>query len=188
MLMVEVAAEHDRREQRTNLFVMGAIYSREGSAPVRIRNLSATGALIEGSVIPPEMSDVMLTRGPLSVAAKVVWSRGNRAGLKFETHTSVAGWLPNARSNGPQQRVDEAIHQFRMSPADPTPCPQPADRRTTHADLKRANEMLLALAADLADDGDAIVRHASSLQALDHISQLLGKLMAERETPNNPNV
>ena len=62
-MIAEVAEEFDvRREPRTNMFVMATIYADTGSAPVKVRNLSSTGALIEGEVLPPLGATVRLRR------------------------------------------------------------------------------------------------------------------------------
>lgn len=87
-----------QREPRTNLFVMGAIYSDSGSAPVRVRNVSPHGALIEGIEIPPAGSQVRLCRGSLSVANAIKWCEARRAGLQFESAVLVADWLPGGRA------------------------------------------------------------------------------------------
>jgi hypothetical protein len=44
--------EEGRIAERSNVFVIATLYCAAGSAPVRIRNLSPSGALIEGSVLP----------------------------------------------------------------------------------------------------------------------------------------
>lgn len=175
--MSESAVNFDRREARTNMFVMATIYSDGGSAPVKIRNVSATGALIEGSDIPTT-ARVSLSRGRLSIVGEIVWRSDGRAGLAFDTSVCVADWLPNGRSLAPQQRVDEIIQQVRAGPNISSLASKPASIRGL--ELARAKKMLETLADRLSEDVDVIDRHASMLQALDVAAQLFGKLAAER--------
>ena len=51
------------RPIRTNMFLMATIYAGGGSAPVKVRNLSLAGALIEGGRIPDVASEITLRRG-----------------------------------------------------------------------------------------------------------------------------
>ena len=61
----ESATPEDRRDERTHLFVIGTLYFGRSSAPVRVRNLSATGALIEGTSLPHVGTEIILRRGDL---------------------------------------------------------------------------------------------------------------------------
>ena len=51
---------------------------------VRLRDLSATGALLEGENIPRPGTDIILKRGSLEVLATVMWVRDNHGGVAFE--------------------------------------------------------------------------------------------------------
>jgi hypothetical protein len=55
------------------------------SAEVRLRNLSAEGALIEGDRLPIEGSNVLFRRNELKVRGQVAWVKGRRAGIAFDT-------------------------------------------------------------------------------------------------------
>ena len=46
--------------------------------PVRIRNMSVSGALIEAATLPPAGAAVVLERGSLQVAGRISWSTGSR--------------------------------------------------------------------------------------------------------------
>src|SRR5688500_15452 len=90
--------EQRRVEARSNIFVVAALAWSSGTGPVRIRNMSRTGALIEGATIPPEGSPVRLSRGSLSVRGEIVWRRENRAGMRFGSAETVADWLPGNKT------------------------------------------------------------------------------------------
>jgi hypothetical protein len=55
------------------------------STPIRIRNISATGAMIDCSEMLTVGSEPLLELGDeLSVSAKVAWVFGDQAGLRFD--------------------------------------------------------------------------------------------------------
>lgn len=166
-----------RVDPRTNLFVVGTIYTQNGSAPVKIRNLSASGALVEGGVIPGPATKMRLSRGSLTIVGKVVWRNDTRAGLKFDSRVSVADWLPSAQSVGSQQQIDSIVEQIRAAPKETVFLPDPEPGEVTQNELINVKRLIEALAEDLADDSDVIIRHASKLQALDRAAQLLEKLI-----------
>lgn len=180
MSVIEGAARESRRQPRTNMFVMATLYSEAGSAPVKIRNLSPTGALVEGGVLPPPAARVSLSRGSLTIVGSVVWRTDARAGLKFEGTAAVADWLPNGTRSAPQQRVDEIVQQFKAAPDAQPISTDAALRPVTALELARAKKQIESLAEDLAEDLEVVVRHGSKLQSLDLAAQLLGKLAAER--------
>ena len=53
------------------------------SVPVKLRNLSAEGALVEGDKLPVEGSSIMIRKGDLSMPGRVAWVNGLQAGVKF---------------------------------------------------------------------------------------------------------
>ena len=172
-----------RREPRTNMLVMATLYAGTSSAPVKVRNMTPAGALIEGAIIPPPGTAVTLRRGSLAIAAEVMWCSEARAGLKFVANASVAAWLPRGRALSAQQRVDEVVEQVKAStaiPADSPPSNDSRDRSVTALELTRVRKLLETLGEDLANDDDVVVRHGAKLQSLDLAAQLLAKLASER--------
>jgi PilZ domain len=74
----------DRR--RAGRYAVGlgeAVVTGQGGTQVTIRDLSLTGALIEGAELPAA-GTVTLTHGTLHIAAAIAWSDGGRAGLQFD--------------------------------------------------------------------------------------------------------
>ena len=174
----EQPQSESRREARTNVFAMATIYTDAGSLPVKIRNLSSTGALAEGPTLPSEGARFSLCRGALQVLGEVVWCRDGRAGLHFEDAVTVVDWLPRGRANTPQQRIDEVVHQARSS-ASATPASAPLSvpiTSITVMDLLRLKQATESLAEALADDAGVVERHGSQLQVLDLVAQTLKRL------------
>jgi hypothetical protein len=170
-----------RTEPRTNLFVMASVIGDAGSAPVKLRNLSAHGALVEGAVLPEAGAMFRLCRGDLTIRGRVIWSAGGRAGLRFDGVANVSEWLPQGSTSG-QQRVDELMLHIKGSgaPALAASKRRPPATSVTSGELRRLKEMLEELANDLADDDMVVERHASKLQVLDVVAQALGKLAETR--------
>ncbi len=173
-----------RREPRTSLFVMATLYAESCCIPVKVRDLSAAGALVEGDDIPPIGTNVRLCRGSLTITAHVVWSHGGRAGIHFESSVSVADWLPGGQGRVRQDGVDEIVQRLKSSG---TPHALSLSHRTAipstmldAVELTRLRIAVESLAEDLAADADVVKRHMSKLQALDLAAQALAKLAAER--------
>src|SRR4051812_17651724 len=76
---------------------------------VRIRNVSETGALIEGADLPPLGAEVLLSRGETEIDAIVAWAVGSRRGVHFSHPVAVDTWRAGKPAVAPpasQQRVD----------------------------------------------------------------------------------
>lgn len=171
-----------RVEPRSNIFVVAALASDRGSAPVRIRNMSRSGALIEGGVIPPNASAVRLSRGSLSVSGEIVWRHESRAGMHFDSAVTVAAWLPGGKGAAGQQRVDEIVYSYKaevgaMRPAAAVePVAVLAPREDLGRELLDVRAALNAVAEELAGDDATMVRHPNALQAIDMAAQKLETL------------
>ena len=184
-MTADIGCEFDskaRREPRTNLFAMGTIYADGTSTPVRIRNLSATGAMVEGAVLPRAGARVRLCRGSLEVFAEIVWSKEGAAGLRFESAVTVADWLPRGRALAPQQRIDEIFHQARVgvSVGSPLAPAHSSGDKLGALDIMRVKKAIESLAVELASDPDVVERYASKLQLLDMAAETLRKIATQR--------
>ena len=84
------------------------------SCAVRVRNLSANGALLEGDNLPAEKRTVCLRRGSLATVGLIAWSRGRQCGIRFVEPIAVAEWVERAGPIG-QQRIDATVTEFRES-------------------------------------------------------------------------
>jgi hypothetical protein len=82
--MDESLRVQNRRERRSNVLMAAALELSGASLPVKLRNLSADGALVEGDNLPVEGTELVFKRQELSHAAKVVWVGGGRCGLSFK--------------------------------------------------------------------------------------------------------
>ncbi len=178
------AQPESRLSARTNLFVMAAIFAGLGSEPVKVRNLSANGALIEGAVLPEPGTRVRLCRADLNVGGEIVWCRDGRAGLRFESSVAVADWLPQGLASAGQQRVDRVVQELKNDGLNALPSSvahgENDSKDFSVEELNYLRAEIESLAEDLAGDAAVVDRHFSKLQTLDIVAQALGKLAAAR--------
>ena len=81
--LTEIFAGNRRGEPHYSVLLAGQAFSAVGSGPVTIRDLSLSGAQIEGSRLPPLGRLLILKKGALEAAARIAWRKGNRAGVRF---------------------------------------------------------------------------------------------------------
>ena len=184
-----VAARDVAREARTNMFITALLEWNGGSSPVTVRNLSASGALVEAGSLPPiplaEGSTVRLVRGGLAASGTAVWCDGRRCGIRLDGTVAVALWMAKP-GNVTQAEIDEAVRQFKAGGAVPLggaalasapTTEQVSARQTSLAERVRELEaLLLAVSDDLAADPATVARHAGELQKLDLLAQGLARL------------
>ncbi|MEO8454743.1 MAG: PilZ domain-containing protein [Sphingomicrobium sp.] len=104
----------NRSAGRSNVFLTATLDTGDGSIPVRIRNLSAKGALIDGPALPSAGASVRLLRGRLSAAGELAWEAAGQAGVTFGHEIKVDDWVQRSGHAG-QERVDGVISALRRS-------------------------------------------------------------------------
>lgn len=155
------------------MFVAATIAGAIGSGPVRIRNMSADGALVEGEILPCIGEPFRLLRGGLSAFGKVVWREDGRAGLRFDDNVDVVRWLAVPSSG--QELVDQTFRELKARAVDPPAplCPSTGGPPASGWQLASLAEALEALADDLAEDAKVVAELGERLQILDVASQVL---------------
>lgn len=99
-------ASHNRRSRRSTVLLAATLGTRTGEIPVKLRNLSAEGALVEGAKLPVEGSKVTFLRGDIAEKAQVVWVDGKQAGVAFEQQLEPEQVLRNVPSPRPRFRPE----------------------------------------------------------------------------------
>ncbi|QDP20181.1 PilZ domain-containing protein [Sphingomonas xanthus] len=113
----------NRKSRRSNVLMAASLELSGTSLPVKLRNLSAEGALVEGDKLPVEGSAIQFRKGDLSVAAKVAWCKTRHAGISFEhkldpdqvmRHVPVprARVKPNFRRPGLKSQLSEDERRY----------------------------------------------------------------------------
>ncbi|GMM93211.1 PilZ domain-containing protein [Qipengyuania sp. MTN3-11] len=177
----DTQAECRRQESRTNLFVAATIATPRLQANVRLRNISPSGALIEGSELPEVGEDLCLRRGSLSAVGTVMRRDEKYAGLHFDAPIDPAEWLPSNHHG--QQRVDRIVHEVRdlFPNAQPSAAFLASQQRSGPdcAELRDLADLLDTLADTLASDADVVARYLGKLHVLDMAAQKLRLLAQE---------
>lgn len=186
----------DKRSQpRSSMFVAAVMRSGMEQAPVKVRNMSPNGAMVDTPLAPARGTSVDLTRGPLIARGTVIWSSGNRVGLRFSSEISVKEWMAPTTAVH-QQRVDEMVALVKaggLPPGDPAFAGRAASREArTHEqlvdDLAATMRLLSDLEDDLASCDETLARHGMKLQNLDIAMQMLRAVSAELMPGSNERV
>lgn len=151
------------------MFVSAALYHDGGCSSATVRNLSESGALVEAPVLPSPGTLIRLSRGALSVAGTVVWRRGGKAGLRFDSAITVDQWLPTRLARG-QARVDEMVHQVRtgVAPkADGAAQSAASPALTAQQELEAIASSIERVAEALSTDPLVVAQHGWKLQQLE---------------------
>jgi hypothetical protein len=175
--MIQAVTNSGTAEQRgtprSSMFLACVLRFGGQQVPVKVRNMSPTGALIETTLLPPPGAIVGLVRGSLEVDATIAWADHRHCGLRFETLVSVAQWMGRREE---QNRIDRIVALgARMTTAEAPPPPAPT--RTPAADLEDVARLLKRLEEALAAEPATVARHGAELQHLDIAGQLLGALI-----------
>jgi hypothetical protein len=72
-----------RKDERKQVLMNAIVIDADGRQPVRVKNLTVSGVRISTARRLHVDSDVIFERGTMFVAARVVWSKPEEAGLEF---------------------------------------------------------------------------------------------------------
>lgn len=173
------------------MFLSAMLCSEQATAPVRIRNMSVSGALVEAAAVPLPADCISLVRGNLIVGGTVVWAAQGRCGIRFDAVVDVKQWLAPA-ANSEQLRVDDMVRLVRSGGKPTAPEAGVITKSVSRAgaveteivdDLRRASILLSALGDDLSEDMAVIARHGSRLQNIDIVLQTMEIVSLLLSTP-----
>lgn len=74
----------NRRQRRSQVLMTAQLDLSGTTRDVKLRNLSAEGALVEGDCLPVEGSELIFRKGEIKAPGRVAWVSNNRAGISFE--------------------------------------------------------------------------------------------------------
>jgi PilZ domain len=83
--MDQSSASQNRKTRRSNVLMSASLELSGTSLPVKLRNLSAEGALVQGDKLPVEGASILFRKGDLIMNGTVAWVKGKQAGVNF-TH------------------------------------------------------------------------------------------------------
>lgn len=93
--MDESIMTQNRRSRRSNVLLAATIEAFGNAIPVKLRNLSTEGALIEGKNLPLDGSRVVFKRNELAVDSHIIWVLGDQAGVAFDIPIATEDVLRN---------------------------------------------------------------------------------------------
>ena len=96
----------NRRARRSPVLLAASVEVAGVVAPVKLRNLSEEGALVEGENLPLEGTTTFFERNELRVKARVAWVHGLYAGLAFARPLQKEQVLRNIPNPRPKHRPD----------------------------------------------------------------------------------
>jgi hypothetical protein len=73
----------NRRSRRSQVLLTATIEHSGARQSVKLKNLSAEGALVESDKLPIEGTPVQFRRNELSADGRIVWVNGRYAGIAF---------------------------------------------------------------------------------------------------------
>lgn len=175
-----------RRYPRTNT-MLAAMLEFEGERhPVYVRNLSASGAQVDGRYLPLEGESVVLHRDDHKIPAVVAWTTRSRCGLSFGVQVKVEALIkrgkPSEASSAHQGRVDAIQRALRENRAVPSfeeteaLVGASAVGKKLVDEIGYAHRLVDGVNEALSNDAYILARYAVVLQQLDEAEQLLRKL------------
>jgi len=81
--MDESNMAQNRKSRRSPVYLAAAVEIAGVLQPVKLRNLSEEGALIEGERLPVEGTTTFFERNELRLKSTVIWVQGRYAGIAF---------------------------------------------------------------------------------------------------------
>ena len=96
----------NRQSRRSPVLLAATVEVAGVATPVKLRNLSEEGALVEGDHLPLEGSTTFFERNDLRVKSRVAWVHGNLAGLSFAKPLQREQVLRNVPSPRPKHQPE----------------------------------------------------------------------------------
>ena len=138
-----------RSQSRSNVFLSASLVFGAVPVPVRVRNMSRTGALLDGGSLPPVGTPIRLVRGELN---------------------AEGAWVKKVGHSG-QQCVDHAIAALRRNEA------LSPNLEAEAPSLRQISDDLQALCERLSASPTMLVEFGEELVKLDTLAQTLGQLV-----------
>jgi hypothetical protein len=167
------------------MFVAAVLRAGTEQVPVKVRNISSNGAMVDCPLALPPGTNVELVRGSLSAKGKVMWCSESRCGLRFVSDLLIKEWLsPLAKVE--QERVNAIVSLVKSGGAQNALAEAQKLRtfnRSSEAELLEGLsdviKLLQSLEEDLSSSPQTLSRHGPKLQNLDIAIQMTRAIMHE---------
>ncbi len=97
----------NRRSRRSPVLLSATVEIAGRPVPVKLRNLSEEGALIEGDELPLEGASTCFERNELKLKSRIVWVQGRYAGVAFDQALKPEQVLRNVPTPKPRAHLTE---------------------------------------------------------------------------------
>lgn len=104
--MDQSSISQNRRSRRSNVLLAASLEVCGTTLPVKLRNLSSDGALVQAEGLPVEGSEVLFRRNDLSIPSRVAWVHGNHAGVAFRVELQPEVVLRNIPKPKPRMKPE----------------------------------------------------------------------------------
>jgi len=104
--MDQSSNSQNRKARRSNVLMAASLELSGTSLPVKLRNLSADGALVEGDKLPVEGASILFRKGDLSVPGRVAWAKTRHAGISFDRKLGTDQVLRHVPAPRPRVKPD----------------------------------------------------------------------------------
>ena len=129
-MMDESGITQNRRSRRSHLLMTATLEVAGRAIKVKLRNLSAEGAQVEGDDLPVEGTAIMFRKGDLAVVSQIVWTKGKQAGIRFDQELAPEAVLHHI-----------PVPKARMSPSFKRP--GVGSRELSEQELKLASQWIV---------------------------------------------
>jgi hypothetical protein len=177
--------EGDKRsvQHRSRVMLAATIVTSGFSAEVRIRNLSRSGALVEGDAMPEAGATVEILRNLHSARAQVVWSKPNRCGVKFDEPVVIEEWVGSTLRAAPPPEPARELEERTTGPLPAWLVAEGSAAGLEDRLSKRVGEeiayigrLVETVGMDLTANPAIVHRHNASLQNCRRAAALLGEI------------
>ena len=175
--------DYQRAFVRSKTFLAATMQVKEVACPVRVRNLSPLGAMIEAASVPGIGTTITVGRGSLAAAAEVVWTEADHFGVRFTEEVDVARWISERHQTDsmapvPSTRISSKDGSAQLDLDDSIIASRIAD------EISYLGRVMEGVSDILSKDPLLRHRHARSIQDLAIGEEMLDQLAAVLKTTN----
>lgn len=173
--MVVMARDSDsRRAQRVNTLLAADALVGDTRWPVKIRNMSPLGAMVETSVKVDLNASIVLKRGILHAAGDVRWRRDGLFGVRFFEPAALKEWL-----GVPTREAIALLHDGSAEDDQLSECVSDLVLIGRVAEeIGYVERLISAVAAFLSEDAILRLRYCARIQELSMAADMLKQLSA----------
>lgn len=170
-------------QRRSKVMLTAVLVDGIDWVDVRVRDLSRSGALLEGEINIPAGRTVEIRRNEQAVSGEVVWCRSNRCGVKFASKIVIEDWagasLPAATERPAGEAPDASTPSVIPSWLRAQPAAESLEDqlpRRIGEEIAFVQRLIDMVASDIGSNPLVAHRHSQSLQSCRLARKLLGEL------------